>query len=595
MLKCSILYGYHFNSLPMSLRSLFLFSLQIVIVALPAFLILYYALHAGGLADNDYWGEIGQVIVEPEGTLSRNLADWLQRSNEHYTLLPKLVYAANFVLTGGNNVGLSLFSWLMALLQIPLLYRLIPVKNKQHPFLFAALLLVIATLIFSPRQAHNWILGMSGVAWIMANFFSLSAIVAMQRYSAYGSRFYYYLIFAMSLCAVATYSTSLALFPTLMIAAFLYRLKCRDQLSIALFGLIILGLYYATYSTPTNHPAIQHSLIALGTYILVFIGGLFTLQVQYALIYGVLGIVSSVFMALYLYRKKNSWIVSIPWFSFQLYAGGNAAMAALARSGFRIEQALVSRYGSLSALFWLAWVMITITVSLQGKPKYRKFSLCLLLAISSGIIFNSYHVGLGVASPLLERAAKKPLSLASIYSHAIDTKLLNATGLPLLLYADLQAISLRLAAVKHIPFNGLFALCPEVGSMISPPQQRLTKQSLGSIDAIRLRNNQVIEVQGWAYHNGSAPRCLALTNQDNIVRGVAHYGLERLDVAKAIPEVMSSHTGWQGYGKVHKHDKIIKAYMLTAKGYWLPLLGQMQIIHQPLAKQKILFLHEAIR
>ncbi|TXL21261.1 hypothetical protein BMR06_01450 [Methylococcaceae bacterium HT5] len=136
------------------------------------------------------------------------------------------------------------------------------------------------------------------------------------------------------------------------------------------------------------------------------------------------------------------------------YVCGNAAMAALARSGFGIDQVFASRYGSLSALFWLAWIMIALTACLQLNLIYRKLSLFILLSLSSVIIINTYRVGQLVAAPLLERAEKKSLSLASIYSHAIDIELINATGLPLVPYGEMESIINRLAAVQHIPFNG---------------------------------------------------------------------------------------------------------------------------------------------
>jgi hypothetical protein len=56
--------------------------------------------------------------------------------------------------------------------------------------------------------------------------------------------------------------------------------------------------------------------------------------------------------------SNNDWPAIIPWLCIQLYVCGNAAMAALARSGFGVEQALASRYRALPALFWLAWIMI---------------------------------------------------------------------------------------------------------------------------------------------------------------------------------------------------------------------------------------------
>ena len=395
------------------------------------------------------------------------------------------------------------------------------------------------------------------------------------------------MIFGLSLCAIATYSTSLALFPTLIIAAFLYKLSRQDQLSIAIFGISILCLYFLTYSTPAHHPAIQHSVLVLATYIFSFIGALFTLELNYALISGIFGVVSSLVMIACIYHKKNYWFAIIPWISIQLYVCGNAAMAALARSGFGLEQVFASRYGSLPALFWLAWIMVALTFSLQQRAIYRQFSLVILLGISSFLIFNTYQVGQFVAEPLLKRAAQKSLSLASIYSRAIDIELINATGLPLISYQKMESITRRLAAAEHIPFNGLFAQCPEIGGKINNIQLAGTEQFQGVFDHVRLRNDQIIEAQGWAYNNGSDPGCIVLTNQDNIVRGVASYGFDRPDVAQAIPAISKDHTGWQGYGKVHMHDNIVKVYMLTAQGYWLPLNGSFQILRQPLEFQKI--------
>ena len=562
------------------------FILHATVVFVPASLILYFALHSGALPDNDYWGEMAQIVTE-QGKFSSNFHDWFKRSNEHYTLLPKLVYAANLVISGGNNVGLSLFSWFMALLQVLVLYRLIPVRNKQHPILFVALLSVVAVLTFSPRQAHNWILGMSGVAWISANFFSIAAFATLQRYSVLANKTYLWLTLLLSLCAVATYSTSLALFPTLVIAAFLYPLNRQDKLLLGVYSLVILGLYYSTYSVPSNHPAIQHSVLALVTYILVFIGGLFTLQIKYALISGIFGLLSSALMMLYIYRKEKFWSICIPWICIQLYVCGGAAMAALARSGFGMEQALSSRYGALPALFWLAWIMLASTVCLQQQFTYRKISIFIFFCISSSIIFNTYRVGLHVAEPLLERAQRKSLALASIYSQAYDIKLIHAVGIPTVSYARMEQATKILIAAEHIPFNGLYKNCPEIGSKLTHIQPADTKQFLGAAEEIKLLKHKVIKVKGWAYDNGADPACIVLTNQNNKVRGIASYGLERLDIAQTIPGVLSSYTGWQGYGKVYKHDKIIKVYMLTTQKYWVALNGRFQIHHQPLEFQKI--------
>ncbi|WP_174482992.1 hypothetical protein [methanotrophic endosymbiont of Bathymodiolus puteoserpentis (Logatchev)] len=104
---------------------------------------------------------------------------------------------------------------------------------------------------------------------------------------------------------------------------------------------------------------------------------------------------------------------------------------------------------------------------------------------------------------------------------------------------------------------------------------------------MRRRNGRVIEVKGWAYSDGAQPICLVVTNQDSIVRGIAIYGINRPDVAKVIPRVLSDEIGWQGYGKVHNHDKIIKVFMLTSTGLWVQLNGRYQIDGRPPYYHKI--------
>ncbi len=556
------------------------FILQFIVVFIPASLVLYFAFNSGALPDNDYWTSISDVLSD-KGGFSSNISDWIVRNNEHYVLLPKLVYAANIVMTGGNNVGLSFFAWFMALMQVFLLYRFIPVKKDQYPFLFTVLLFVIAAFVFSPRQAHNWILGMSGVAWISANFFSISALVSLQQYARTGQKADVIKTIGLSICAVATYSTSLALFPTLIVAIFLLKLNRLDQIMIATFSLLILGIYFTTYSTPSYHPPIERSFLALATYFLAFIGALFTVQLNYALIIGFLGLMSSVYFIFYIYKKQTGWTGILLWVFIQLYACGNAAMAGLARSGFGVEQAFSSRYGSLPALFWLSWIMIAFTFCQQQRLNVRKVALGSLFCLSTALVFLNYLVGILTAIPLLERAEKKSLTMAAVYSHAYDLELVHETMMAGITFAGMEEITQRLAINHHVPFNGFFKDCPKIGSRLTHFAPSVAQQYVGFVDQIKLRNDLVIEVAGWAYNKDNPVPCIALTNGNNIVKGIAFYGLSRPDISKVMPTILSTHTGWQGYGKIDSHDKLVKVYMLKSKNqYWVPLTGHYQINRQ---------------
>ncbi len=554
--------------------------LQFILIAIPASLILYFALNSGVLPDNDYWGFIAHILSE-QGGFSTQINDWIQRENEHYVLLPKIVYALNIAITDGNNIGLSLFAWFMALLQVLLLYFVIPVKSRQHPVLFTVLLFVIALFIFSPRQAHNWILGMSGVAWISANFFCLSAIVSLNRYTRTANQTDLIITLGLSLCAVATYSTSLSLFPTLIIAGFLLKLSRQDQIKIAVFSIAIVSIYVLTYSTPSLHPSIQYSFGDLLLYFLAFIGSLFTVDLGYALLSGSFGLITSSIIILHLYKKQTFCRAILPWVFIQLYVCGNAAMAALARSGYGIEQAFSSRYSSLPALFWLAWIMIASTLCIQLQPQNQKKAFLSLILPGCTIVVFTYIIGFGSGQRLLKRAEKKSLTLVALYSRAYYLDLFHETALIGATHRSLKSDSQRLVTNQHIPFNGIFNHCPKIGSRINRIHPPVFLQYFGRIGELTLRNNQVIEVRGWAYNNGLDPTCIVITNNDNIVKGITHFGLSRPDIPKNLPSISSKNTGWKGYANVKLTDKVIKAYMLSSYDqYWIPIKGAYQIYPQ---------------
>src|SRR5262245_57020756 len=55
------------------------------------------------LPDSDYWGNISGLITESGVRLT--LANLFRHNNEHIVVVPKLIYAANYLATSGSNTG----------------------------------------------------------------------------------------------------------------------------------------------------------------------------------------------------------------------------------------------------------------------------------------------------------------------------------------------------------------------------------------------------------------------------------------------------------------------------------------------------------
>ena len=130
---------------------------------------------ASDLQFYDYWWVL-QQLFRPDGSL--DLAGLLARRNEHLIVVPKLLYVANVYLTDGKNRPLGVFSLLLAGVCLWLCLRLLPPSARETPGRQALWLLVAAALVFTPQAAHNFTLGMSGVAWLTANALTLAAILA---------------------------------------------------------------------------------------------------------------------------------------------------------------------------------------------------------------------------------------------------------------------------------------------------------------------------------------------------------------------------------------------------------------------------------
>lgn len=528
--------------------------------------------HAGELADNDYWYSIYNLLTDT-GSLSADPKHWLEKNNEHYVLITKLIYALNILLTNGNNLGLSLFTWCVGLLQSILLIRHLPNKTNLNKALILLLIFMISAYSFSPRGAHNWMLGMSGSAWITANLFSLLAIFSLHNFVIYRYNSHLVLLVIFALLALATYSTALSLFPCLIIAAFVAPINNRSKYLIIFSCCSILLIYFLFYEKPAHHPDIQTSPLKLINYFAAFLGAPFSKIPVPAMLLGYFGLIISIFTAIFIWKDKAFRKSAMPWLIIQLYVCGNAAMASIARSGFGLEQALSSRYGSLPALFWLSWMALSLILVSNQIHKHLKST---LIVISFALTCSLYWNGFKDVKYLTDRSEKKTYAMASLYSHAFDLDLIHETMARGANPTHLTMLVKRLQPNSHIPFDGRFKDCPKLGNRISRIQQN-SPVTLGSADKLKILPNRVIKALG-RLNQTHKPRCIVMATGSGVVIGYASSQLTD----------SGEHRNWQGFGKIYDHDKIVKFYVLPfGQENWHPLAGTYKIVPVPPHIEKI--------
>lgn len=558
-------------SMPIKKKPNLAFILPTIIAALlPAIYVLNLISQAGHLLNFDYWWMI-KNIYSIDG-FSTNPFDWMFRANEHFVLIPAIIYALNILITKGSNIGLCLATFFLAAIQSLLLIKLLPEKLTQNRPIFALLIICISLFNFTPAAAHNWMRGYSGVHWVIANLFVIASIYCLKKTVEQASCPFQAtpkkwatasIIFGILGCI--SYSTPLALWPILCAAAILMRLPQRIIIAYFSFAILVVGIYFLTYKTPSHHPSLsQVNLLDTLAYIPVYLSAIFTHNIPVALIIGSIGLILAAGFHLYwLLSKPLKNKEFLPWLSIIIYTFGTALMAAISRSGFGIEQAIASRYATLPALFWLSLIVLTILWINQQKftVKKKQYFLTPVVVLVTILSILMYGVGGKTAEAIALRATYQPLVALSVQLNIVDPVLIQEKvgNRPAAFIGLLDALK------KHnlVPFNKDVKkdnFCAPLGEKIernlltNEPQENLP----GYFDPITKYAETTGRVKGWVGTSDKI-KCIAILDRDKIVRGFAMPGFPRPDVEKIVgSEVKSS--GWKGYIEASPDD-ILSAYV----------------------------------
>ncbi|MGE5656553.1 MAG: hypothetical protein ACM37W_08055 [Actinomycetota bacterium] len=592
-------------------QQLGLIAIAVMAILIPASYVLYLILQSGELSNFDYWW-ITWNFYSVDG-FSTNPFNWMFRANEHFLLIPSLLYALNIVVTKGSNLGLSLITWGLAWIQCHLLITLLPLKLRQSPFQLIFLILCIAVFNFTPAAAHNWMRGFSGVAWMGANLFVIASIFCLTKapqelklqsnhktpsketlfFSSFFKKFKFLtskksigqgksnnaeteqenfsiqwlitsIIFA--ILASLTYSTSLALWPILCVVPILLRWPLKIIIFYFTTAILVIATYFITYHTPSTSPSLEKLSLAKSLpYFPIYLGGIFSNNVNLCLGIGLGGfLIFFGFAGFWLFSKKyyhqREWL---PWLSIQVYSLGTALMAAVSRSGFGVEQATASRYASLPALFWLSAIILTVlwVRQWQVSPRNQGRFLTPLLAVVTIAMLSMYRIGGETAAAIAHRATYQPLVALSVQLGVTDVHLIQERvgNRPAAFIGLVDALK----ANGLVPFNRDVKqnnFCATLGVKIDPNLLSAPKEGLlGYFDNFTQFTPTAGRVIGWVGDPENQVKCIAILNQDNVVRGFALSGFSRPNVANLYGRAYEL-SGWKGYTQISATDKLLTAY-----------------------------------
>jgi hypothetical protein len=488
----------------------------------------------------DYWPVLIRISTPTGDFNPRGL--WALQ-NEHFLLLPSLLYWLDANAFGGDNRVLGVFVIVIAALTVVALSFALP----QHlpPLVRAGLTFAASALIFNLHGLHNFAIAMSGTAWLLANLFTVTALL-----SASGGR--WWTAWTLALLASVSYGTG---FPVWIALAFI-AVRRKDPLRKLLIPLGLFALVLASWVS--LRPTVQRGGVGtddIGTLAYRFfsiVGQLWTAEdAGIAVIVGVA--VIAAFACLLTVRETWQQPL-IFWWALAGHALMCCAMISFARLDFGADQGLSSRYASLSALSCLPLLVIVATITFRWGANR-----VLIATIAVGLL------GFVLGSPKAN-SVRSALRETDVQAVAMRVGIADPLGYRL---PAADKLNPRLQAMAHYPFSDKFSMgCggPELGSRLElaaapqlPTPPAATAQDLGWIDSRQIAG-EAITVRGWVSGGGMVPRCALLVSAEGIVIGGGMVGQARLDVRKIFPWA-GSHTGFVVVGRHEPGARLVFVFL----------------------------------
>jgi hypothetical protein len=486
------------------------------------FYLLWLILSGSHMQFADYFNMLGSMYSN-EGVF--NPPGMFRHANEHLVLIPKLIFLFNIYFFDGSNIALGVIVWLISAIAAILVWR-------QLKFIFQSSIVnrilvawLLASFFFPLSAAHNYLHAMSGTSWLLANLFSVCAVIFIANRRYIGAAIF-------GAFATFSYGTGLAIWPALLFLVVLDKHFSWKNMVVPIIGLASIVVERVTsHSVAGYHPSIQIDPLAIIRSIQIAGGSILTNSIDLAMIFGAIFLIFTAIFLLHVLSTNNINAAEKMITGMVIYALTALVLMAVARSGFGDGVFLSSRYMGVVALFvfsvsLLSYFIINNSILWQG-------------GVTLIIILN-----LSAAVPVVSKVQNNVLKHQTL--GAIATRLGVANGL---IFGHTSRTNSILQALNHYPFNaaGDRVFCGLLGEKVKSSLSALDHGIHGWFDSSKpLDKTSGFQVDGWAFHAERKFDCILIVDSANVVVGAAELGWAREDARRSV-KGKNKNIGWKGY------------------------------------------------
>ncbi|MGH6824534.1 hypothetical protein [Methyloceanibacter sp.] len=503
------------------------------------------------LPDSDYWGNISGLITESGVRLT--IANLFRHNNEHIVVIPKLIYAANYLATSGSNTGLIVYSLAVGIACTALLLVLARELLLDTPWRLLLCALLFPLAMFSAKLTHSYFLGMSGTIWLTADLFVIVSAAALARAVASESAPWLLVSLFAGVLGVLAYSTAIYMLIVLVIFCVAKLLRAQLPgpgsrpllLGTAAAALFVLGFGAAFRNAPKAKPDLAFNLVGLVEFVLIYLGNALTtgpLRLVAGLVILAAG-AASIWRLAAEQRLKETFL----WVILFFFAPFNALMTGIARLGYGVKIAATSRYQSVTAITLIATIVLVLaalpkSASSRRDVVWRNVTFGVLLVCAALIALDrSYVVNYTARN---ERKAVAEIALRQGIEGNQHLKSVTPAS------NQLKRSMQMLRAARHAPFHWRSRCEEALGQHIAAPA-RSAAGRIETISAYKMSrgDGRALELSGWAERDGVAAECIILVDGTDTAIGAAALVTRRPDVEQAAARYLGL-VGWRGVAAV---------------------------------------------
>ena len=464
------------------------------LLALAAWPLLFHVLHLddyGRMQRDDYYGLLFR-LTDGEKFENSVSSFWNARINQHRVTVPALIWRLNVAMTGGDNrvtaymaLGFVFIAFALCLWQA--LARRTPQdrSSDERPQLWLAAPL-LAWALFGPQATYNLAKSFGGVHYFLTDALCVAAMVALLRVTDPARR--RFLLLALGLLAILTFSSALAIWPALLVGCLWLRRPWGDLVTVLIGAAASAAIFKIGVGTETAWP----SPTTLADYVAVFLGSLPRQEVETSRLIGAAGLLWIAALAVLVWRRRGCGD-GVFWLMTAGYAAGNGLLVGLGRADVGLEQASAIRYVLFPGLFWASLLILTLSLLPTGR-----------VATWAGALAVSAIAVIGLRPAALEGLKDSRTSLeAGYWQQVIEAQLRHSAWDPTLVGAAVTrfppaVLSPRRIAlwqqIGHIPFDRPAEALPD--RHLDP--SRLAEPIEGGFtELVETNHPDIVRVGGW--------------------------------------------------------------------------------------------------